>query len=172
MQELFQSATKHRKLLIRVLLLLALAIVIRRWIWMPTLIIGSSMRPALLSGQIVGVNKLIYLFQAPQRGDVVAVWTGKELTTKRVLALPGEEVAARDGAFYVDGLQLAEAYPHVNDHSNIAAGRLGSDQFVVAGDNRPESLIAIVNRGRIVGRLAPFGTARNRLNRRYSQPGG
>jgi signal peptidase I len=130
------------------------------------------MQPALHTGQIVGVNKLIYALQSPQRGDVVAVWTDKELTIKRVLALPGEEVAVGDGAFYVDGLPLVEAYPHLNDHSNIAPGRLGADQFVVAGDNRPESLIAIVNRGRIVGRLAPFGKARNRLNRSYSHPGG
>jgi signal peptidase I len=136
-----------------VLMVLALGIVVRRWVWMPALIDGNSMLPAFHTGQLVGVNRIIYLFESPQRGDVVEVWAGKEWMIKRVLALPDEEVEVRDGIFYVDGSPLVEPYPHLNDHSNIARGRIGPNQFVLAGDNRPDSLIAIVDRKRIVGRL-------------------
>ena len=120
---------------------------------MPVLIVGDSMLPALHSGELVGCNKLIYRFQPPQRGDVVAVWTGTELLIKRVLGLPSEEIEVREGVFFAGGKPLPENYPHYNDHSNIAAGKLGPDTFVLAGDNRPRSLIAIVKRDRIVGRL-------------------
>ena len=34
---------------------------------------------------------------------------------------------------------------------------IAQNQFVVAGDNRPESLIAVVNQERIVGRLVVWG---------------
>ena len=153
MRAFVQLSFRLRKSVLRLMLVLAWAVVIRAWIWMPALIVGNSMLPTLHTGEIVGVNKVIYLFQAPQRGDLVAAWTGKELMIKRVLGLPGDEVEVRDGMFYVDGLPLAETYPHCNDHSNIKRGRLGPSKFILAGDNRPQSLIAIVNRDRIVGRL-------------------
>jgi signal peptidase I len=159
MRGLLKTCSRNRKVLVRVLLLLASGVAIRGWIWMPALVVGNSMLPTLHTGEIVGVNKLIYLFQAPQRGDVVAAWTGKELMIKRVVGLPGDQLEVRDGIFYVDGLPLMETYPHCSDHSNINRARLGSGMFVLAGDNRPQSLIAIVNRDRIVGRLVRHGVA-------------
>jgi signal peptidase I len=145
---LFQSRSVRR-----LVLLLALAVAIRRWAWMPAFIVGDSMLPALHAGQIVAVNKLIYIFEAPRRGDVVEIWTDKELMTKRVIGLPNEEMAVRDGAFYIDGRPLAEPYVQFKDHNTITSGRIGLNQFVVAGDNRPRSLIAVVNRNRIIGRV-------------------
>jgi signal peptidase I len=131
---------------------------------MPVFIVGDSMLPSLRGGQIIGVNKLIYLLHPPRRGDVVAVWTDRELMIKRVLGLPGEEVAVRDGVFYVDGRPLVEPYVQFTDHVEIASGRIGSAQFVVAGDNRPQTLIAVVNQGRIVGRLMPSASHANQRN--------
>ena len=150
---MIKTISSLRVKFVRVWLLLALAIVIRSWIWMPTFVVGNSILPGLHTGQIVGVNKIVYLFQSPRRGEVVVAWTGRELMIKRVVGLPGEEVEVRDGMLFVGGLQLEEKYPHFNDHSNIAPGRLGSDKFVLAGDNRPQSLIAVADRTRIVGRL-------------------
>lgn len=136
------------------LIVLALAVVVRRWAWMPLLITGDSMLPTLHDGQLAACNKLIYLVQEPRRGDVVAVWTGRELLIKRVLGLPGEEIEVREGVIFVNGKRVTEKYPHAEDRSTIAPGRLGPDTFVVAGDNRPRSLIAVVKRDRIVGRLS------------------
>ncbi len=120
---------------------------------MPAFIVGDSMLPTLHPGEIAGVNKVIYLLRPPRRGDVVAAWTGKELAIKRVLGLPGEDVAVRDGFVYVNGRPLAEPYVQFRDHCNIAPGRIGPGRFVLAGDNRLQTVIAIVNRERIVGRL-------------------
>jgi signal peptidase I len=154
-KEARKSGSEPRRTLQRLLLFLALAMLIRRWVWMPTLVTGDSMLPTIQTGEIVGVNKLIYLFQPPRRGDVVAVWTGTELMIKRVVGLPGEEVAERDGVFYVDGVPLAEPYVQFRAHGNIAPGRVGLDRFVVAGDNRLQTLIAVINRERIIGQLRP-----------------
>src|ERR1051325_2047039 len=87
----------------RVLLALALTWLIRKWVWMPVLIVGNSMEPALRHHQLAGVNKLAYLFRPPRRGDVVAAWTGQDLVIKRIEGLPDEEISHHDGVFYVNG---------------------------------------------------------------------
>ena len=46
-----------------------------------------------------------------------------------------------------------EPYVRFQEHLNIDTGRIGTDRFVVAGDNRSKTVIAIVARERIVGRL-------------------
>src|ERR1022692_1483204 len=40
-------------------LALGLALAVRQWVWMPTLVVGESMTPTLRHGQFAGVNKLI-----------------------------------------------------------------------------------------------------------------
>src|SRR5262249_27322541 len=117
------------------------------------LITGKSMLPTLHSGEIAAVNKLAYVRHPPRRGDIVAVWNGKELLIKRVVGLPGEELAVDNGVFYLNGGPLPESYVLFHDRWEIASGKLGEDHFVVAGDNRCETLVAIVTRDRIVGRL-------------------
>jgi signal peptidase I len=151
------SGPRRRRLLRRLLLLLALALVMRRWVGMPTLIQGNSMLPALRPGQIVWINKLIFLYRPPHRGEVVALWTGTELMVKRVLALPGEDVMIRDGVVSINGAPLAEPYVQCRGHLDVAPGRLGAGRFVVAGDNRPQTVVEVANRGRIVGRLGGRG---------------
>jgi len=116
------------------------------------------MLPALRPGQIVGVNKLAYFRNLPKRGDLVLFSTGQELFIKRIVGLPGEKISVLKGIVCVDGRPLSESYPCSKDgRLTIGPGTIGRNQFVVMGDNRPESLIAVVNRERIVGRLVVWG---------------
>ena len=135
------------------LLALGLALAVRQWVWMPMLISGESMQPTLRGGQLVGINKLAYLFHSPRRRQIVDFWTGSEFMVKRILGLPGEQIALHGGIVYINGAPLMETYVQFKDDSTIAAGRLGPDQFLVAGDNRSNSIIAVVNRSRIIGRV-------------------
>jgi signal peptidase I len=137
-------------------LALALALAIRQWVWMPAFVIGESMKPTLRHGQWAGVNKLTYRFRPPRRGDIILVKSRLEVHAKRIVGLPGEEIAMRFGVVYVNGRPLAEPYVRLRGGATIAAGRLGADRFLVAGDNRPESIIAVVRRERIVGRLVSW----------------
>jgi signal peptidase I len=150
----------------RLLLLLALALLIRRWVWMPVLIVGDSMVPTLHGGKLAGVNKLVYLLRAPERGEVVELWTGKEFMIKRVLGLPGEEVMIRDGIVYVSGKALDEPYVRFQGHANVAPGRIGPGRFVVAGDNRLGTIIEVTSRERIIGRIRRNDPEANRRKRR------
>jgi signal peptidase I len=150
------SPAAWRGLFLGLVLLWAL----RQWVCMPVIIVGESMAPMLHSGQLTAVNKLAYRSVPPRRGDVVAVWTGQDLVVKRIVGLPNEEICARCGTFYVDGKPLAEPYVRVQGLSEFGPGKIDPECFVIAGDNRSETFIGVVRRGRIVGRLmtwpAPF----------------
>ena len=134
-------------------LALGLVLAARQWLGTPMFITGESMQPTLRGGQVVALNKLAYRNHGPRRGEIVAISTGSGLMIKRVLGLPGENIALRDGTFYVNDAPLAEPYVQFPDVTTIAPGQLGPDRFVVAGDNRSKTIIAVVNRDRIVGRV-------------------
>ena len=132
---------------------LGLVLAIRQWVWMPILISGESMQPTLRGGQLAWVNKLAYRSRPPRRGDIVVVRTPRNWIVKRILGLPGEEIALRDGVCYIDGRPLAEPYVQFAGTDTTAPGRLGPNRYLVAGDYRAESAIAVVSRERVVGGL-------------------
>ena len=56
---------------------------------------GMSMEPSLHNGERVMVNKVLYHFAQPQRGDVVVFpypLEPKNMFIKRVIGVPGDEV--------------------------------------------------------------------------------
>lgn len=98
---------------------------------------GNSMRPNLLNGELLLVNRNAYWsfdfnavldrvpgvdregewiftpFHAPERGDIVVFNPPNgsgEPYIKRVIALEGETVEIRDGSVYVDDVELDEPY--------------------------------------------------------------
>jgi len=129
----------------------------REWVAMPLQITGKSMVPTFQDGQMALVNKIAYLSTPPQRGDIVAVQTRQELMIKRIVGLPGEEIAIRDGVVYVAGAALNEPYVQLMDFGDVSRGRLGSAKYVVIGDNRSGTAIAVVRENRIVGKVIPLG---------------
>lgn len=141
----------------RFVILLSLLSIVRKVVWMPVLVEGRSMLPGLRPGQIVGVNKLAYWRKPPKRGDLVLFSTRQELYIKRIIGLPGEELSVARGIVCVGGSPLTEPYRSSDPTVTIGPGIIAQNQFIVAGDNRPESLIAVVNQERIVGRLVVWG---------------
>lgn len=102
---------------------------------------GSSMEPSLHNGQYLIVGKISYLFNKPQRGDVVVFLspngTGDDYI-KRIIGLPGEQVEARDGAIWINGYRLDE--PYLNGGVPYTGSWiLGPDEYFVLGDNRANS---------------------------------
>ncbi|HEY4634982.1 MAG TPA: signal peptidase I, partial [Rhodospirillales bacterium] len=61
---------------------------------------GPSMEPTLHSNQYVLVDKVSYLFSAPQRGDIVVFHhplRSERQLIKRIIGLPGEQVLVEGG---------------------------------------------------------------------------
>jgi signal peptidase I len=96
--------------------------------WNP--IPSGSMRPTLLEGDVVLVNRLAYDVKVPltdislaatgepRRGDVVTFHSPKDGTRliKRIVGLPGDTVALRGDVLYVNGVAARYSDPvHVTE---------------------------------------------------------
>lgn len=130
-----------------------------RLVMTPGRIIGSSMEPTCHEGQIKWINRLAYLWNAPLRGDIVAIQghTVRCLYLKRLIGLPGERVAITNGVVFINGAPLSEPYLFGPTDWNIPLTRIGADEYLVIGDNRAMlqcfHLFGTVKRHQIVGCL-------------------
>jgi signal peptidase I len=67
---------------------------------------GASMEPALMAGDHFYLDRGAYAGQTPRRGDIVATRVprgGSVLFVKRVIGLPGDRVAFKNGMAIVNG---------------------------------------------------------------------
>ncbi len=102
---------------------------------------GMSMNPTLQHGEYVLVSRLAYLTGAPQRGDIIVFsFPGDESQDliKRVIGLPGETIAIRNGEVLVNGERLQEPYIAQSPVYN-GEWTVGEGQLFVLGDNRNDS---------------------------------
>ncbi len=106
---------------------------------------SESMVPKLLVGDRVFVNKFVYRFWEPERGDIVVFRSvegeGEDLI-KRVVGAPGDRVAIINGVLHVNGEPQEESY--VRDGRPLDEGvysrtRLSEGEVFVMGDNRANS---------------------------------
>ena len=108
--------------------------------WIPS----GSMIPTLEIGDRVLVNKFIYRFTDPSRGDIIvfeSVDNSNEDLIKRVVGLPGDKIAVRGGKLFVNGEPQKEPYTNkkLPDRSFFANTTVPKDHVFVMGDNRGNS---------------------------------
>jgi signal peptidase I len=138
-----------------------LAMVIRTFVVQAFKIPTGSMRPTLLEGDIILVNKFIYgakipftdlrlpAVRQPQRGDVVVFIypeNPKKDFIKRLIGLPGETVEIKNGTVYINGKPLLEpmfsSRYYYNRGEFAAEGEkiiVPPDSFFMMGDNSASS---------------------------------
>jgi signal peptidase I len=129
---------------------LILTLIIRTYIVQAFKIPSGSMRPTLLEGDKLFVNKYIYRFEGPKRGDIIVFKypvDPKKDFIKRLVGLGGETVEIRDGKIYVDGKVLDDpksfgAFTYYN-HDPFGGPnekiRVPEDSYYVLGDNSANS---------------------------------
>src|SRR3989338_5536785 len=94
-----------------------IAIFIRTFLLGPYKIPTGSMRPTLLEGDRIFVDKITYRFRPPKRGEIVVFKypiDPKKDFVKRLIAFGGEEVEIRDGSVWINGKRLE----HLNHIEN------------------------------------------------------
>jgi signal peptidase I len=140
------------------------AYVLRLYVVQTFYIPSGSMEPALAKNDRVVVNKLSYRLHDVHRGDIVVFKTPPNVNpsfkdlVKRVIALSGETVEARDGKVRVNGQPLEEKYlPAGTFTSNFAPEKVPSNSVWVMGDNRGNSedsrVFKSIRESTIVGRV-------------------
>lgn len=128
---------------------------------------SESMVPTLQVGDRVLVNKFIYRFTEPERGDIVVFQSveggplpppqnpiervvglfrgdgaaAREDLIKRVVGVPGDRIAVRGGTLYLNGEPQEEPYLNKRfpDRSAAAPTRVPEGHVFVMGDNRANS---------------------------------
>lgn len=132
----------------------------------------NSMSQTIDSGDSVLIDTLRYKICSVKRFDIVYIKSqgvGKT-SIKRVVGLPGEEIAIKDGQIYIDG-EILKLEPGMNsyDVAGIAEDSfvLGEDEYFVLGDNGNSSedsrykSVGNIKRDNILGKVwfkvSPFG---------------
>ena len=136
----------------------------------------SAMEPTIEVGDSFFMNRVIYKFSSPKRGDIIVFRTDASddaaLHIRRVIGLPGETILIRNGKIYIDGEEYMESgnYPAVTNPGLAENGvTLNSGEYFVLGDNRNNSEdsryadIGMVKKRYIAGKLwflcSPFEKA-------------
>ncbi len=128
----------------------ALALIIRTFIMAPFKIPSGSMRPTLIEGDRILVNKYTYRFNEPERGDIVVFKypvDGKRPFIKRLIAKGGERVEIRDGHIRINEAEVTEpeilrqiTYYNQGEHGKQQqVVEVPEGQYFVLGDNSASS---------------------------------
>ncbi len=129
------------------IIVLVVVLPIRLFIAQPFIVNGESMDPTFHSGEYLIVDQVTYAFEDPTRGSVIVFRFPEDASKffiKRIIGLPGETVRIEGGRVsifnteYPDGLVLDEPYvTHMSQSDDFL--KLGSHEYFVLGDNRPQS---------------------------------
>jgi signal peptidase I len=127
---------------ISILIAVVLAFFIRYYIVELYMVEGPSMRPTLLNGERLVVNKFIYRFKEPQRGDVLVFRYPKDPSRdfiKRVIAVPGDTIEMKDGRIFLNGQLQNEPFILERTRGSFPLREIPPGHLFVMGDNRNNS---------------------------------
>ncbi len=124
-----------------VVVALALAFVIKQYVFQITQISGESMEPTLMPDDRVFTYSLSYTFGQPQRGDIVVFPAPDQVNkeayyVKRVIALPGEHLVISNGIVTIDDGLLNEDYLGDTETLGEIDTIVPEGKIFVMGDNR------------------------------------
>ena len=136
--------------------------IISRFFVIAVIVQGASMLPTLHDGERLLLNRWIYHYRQPQRGDVVVIRDPGhcDYAVKRIVGMPLDSLDLKGGEVYVNGKQFDEPYLKEGTRTVAPDGKdrlilIGKDRYFVLGDNRPISedsrYYGSVRRDQIVG---------------------
>jgi signal peptidase I len=143
---------------------LILALGIRTFVAEARYIPSGSMEPTLQINDKLIIDKISYDFSSPKRGDIIVFNPTKNLMLenfhdafiKRVIGLPGEKVAVKNGKVYINDVPLQENYLEAKPDYQWGPVVVPADSYLVLGDNRNNSYDShywgFVPRNKILGR--------------------
>lgn len=115
-----QRSLRHKIIdnLPTVVMAVLLAVGVRTFIAEPRYIPSSSMEPTLQIDDRVIIDKISLIWHKPDRGEIVVfyppespgVQDSSKVYIKRVVGLPGDNIAIREGRVFINGRPLAETY--------------------------------------------------------------
>jgi signal peptidase I len=133
---------------------IVVALLVRTFVLQTFYVPSESMEHTLNINDRVLVNKLVYDFRSPARGEVIVFTSPLDWRTaenekdfvKRVIGVPGDHVTCCvNGHLTINGVQLNEPYLDTDNGGNVPASpstfniTVPQGRLWVMGDNRVES---------------------------------
>ena len=128
------------QLMIEIAAGVAIALLLRRFVFLFAFVKGRSMLDTLRNGDVIFALRR-GLCGELRRFDVVLCRYPhrRQIFVKRIVALPGERVAIEEGVLMIDGMPVEEPRSLRPVRRDMLERRLGKDEYFVLGDNRPSS---------------------------------
>lgn len=105
-------------------------------------IVGISMEPTLKENDWVLINRLAYIKGNPEVDDIVIFHkksVTNEIMVKRIIAIPGDTVAIRNGILYVNGEMKEDSFEKMPSNESLDTLIVQEKCYFVLGDNRNHS---------------------------------
>ena len=137
-----------KRTLVIILVTLTAALAVREYAYTPMYIASESMAPTLYVGQRLMLDRMVFRFRAPARGEIIVFHSpvGEDHeSVKRVIGVPGDTVEIKNKEVRVNGERLLETYAqHTRpdealDGDNIGPLTVPPGGLFVLGDNRDNS---------------------------------
>ncbi len=128
-----------------IVIALLIAFLVRSYLFQPYKVQMGSMQPTLRNNDLIMVNKMIYRFRDPQRGDIVVFNPPGNTSAihyiKRIVGVPGDKVEVSEGRVFINGIELIEDYlQRENTPGQVGPLLLNEDEYFVLGDHRGNSM--------------------------------
>lgn len=121
---------------------LIIAFVLKENVVASAVVPTGSMEETVMTGSRILINRLAYVAQEPERGDVVAFYypdDPAQIFLKRIMGLPGDTIEGINGTVYVNGLPLTEDYTPIKLEKDFERFTVPEDSYFMMGDNRNNS---------------------------------
>lgn len=141
-EELEKQKKKERKEdMITLIVVFVVFLILKQYVLINAVIPSSSMKNTIQIGDRVFGNRLAYVNEDPERGDIVIFKypdDEKQLFIKRIIGLPGDKIVIRDGLVYLNDEEepLEETYVAEKPTGNFGPYYVPKDSYFMLGDNR------------------------------------
>jgi len=152
---------KQMFLWVKVILVgVVIAVILNHFVFATSAVEGDSMSPTIEHGERVVLNKVIYMFNQPERGEVIIIERPHKNYIKRIVALPGDTIEVEDHTLYINEQAYNETYlttESIDNTADFGPVVIPDNNYFVMGDNRAISQdsrngLGFIKKDDIIGR--------------------
>jgi len=152
MSKLKSILMTHKDTIVTIIVSLTLSLLFIRFVACFADIPSGSMESTLNIGDRIIVNRLAYINNEPERGDIIVFKhkmyetdADETILVKRIIGVPGDTIEMKQAEVYINGIKQEESYmkePMLNivGYNSFGPVTVPDDSYFVMGDNRNNSL--------------------------------
>lgn len=141
-------------------------VILKNYVIINAMVPTGSMENTIMPEDQMFGNRLAYVFDEPERGDIIFFHFPDDESQKfikRIIGLPGEKITIKDAKVYINDSEVPLDEPYLKDTWTVRTGpyefQVPEGCYFVMGDNRNSSQDARVWRNPYVAKEKIIGQA-------------